>query len=372
MKIVITGGHFSPAYSLIQEYGSKAEFVILGRKFAYETDTSESLEYRIAHQRGIPFHVLKTGRLQRKFTLHTIPSLLKFPIGVSQAYFILRSERPDMVVTFGGYLAVPVALVAKALSIPIVVHEQTQHAGLANKCIGKIADKILISFESSRKYFPKGKTVLTGNPIRKDIFEVDQKLDIPTDKPLIYVTGGSGGSHAINVMVGKIVEMLVKKYSVIHQTGDAHEYKDYDNLCTLRDTLPDEVKQRYFVTKFVFPQHIGWVMEHADLVISRSGINTVHELIARKKPSILIPLPYGQQNEQLFNAKLIKEIGIGEYIEQKDLTSSTLYEHVETVFKNIKSYQDADISEEYYQKSAVENIIKELETLYEKTSKKRD
>ena len=118
---------------------------------------------------GIPFYAINTARLQRKFTKHTVPSLIKFPLGFIQSLKILRKIKPEVVLGFGGYISLPVVLAAAFLKIPIVIHEQTLEAGFANKIEAKFARKICISWQSSEKYFPKEKTVLTGNPLRQVI-----------------------------------------------------------------------------------------------------------------------------------------------------------------------------------------------------------
>ena len=168
MKIVICGGHLSPALSLLEVMPKHVEVIFIGRKYVFEKEKVLSLEYKVVKEKNIPFYPLTTGRFQRKFTLETIPSLLKFPIGFFQSITILRKEKPNVVVGVGGYISLPVCLAALLLGIPVVIHEQTQEAGFANKLISHFARKVCISWESSRKFFPEKKIVLTGNPIRKE------------------------------------------------------------------------------------------------------------------------------------------------------------------------------------------------------------
>ena len=134
MKVLITGGHFSPAYSLIKELGARRhEVIIAGRRYPFEGDKTESLEYAIAKEENLPFYEIKTGRFQRKFTAYTITSLLKAPIGFLTSIKILSEAKPNIVLTFGGYIGLPISLAAQFLGIPVVLHEQTQKAGLASK-----------------------------------------------------------------------------------------------------------------------------------------------------------------------------------------------------------------------------------------------
>ncbi len=170
MKLLIVaggGGHFAPALSVIEKLPKDWDLLLVGRKYSLEGDAALSLEYQTAERMHIPFRMLTTGRIQRKLTRHSLLSLLKTPIGMVQALSILRDFKPDVVLSFGGYVAVPLVLAAHFLRIPIIIHEQTFGAGLANKISSRFADKVCISWEESRKYFPNGKVVVTGNPVRK-------------------------------------------------------------------------------------------------------------------------------------------------------------------------------------------------------------
>src|SRR6185437_12483312 len=197
MKVLIAvggGGHFSPALAVIKQMPKDWEVLLVGRKYTFEGDSALSLEYQTAQRLGLPFQTITTGRLQRKFTRHMFASLVRMPIGLAQAKKILATFKPDVVLSFGGYISVPVVLAAAAKRLPIVIHEQTLHAGLANKISAKFATKICISWEESANFFPKNKTVLTGNPLRKEFLAVSVSQKKESDKlPLIYITGGSGG-----------------------------------------------------------------------------------------------------------------------------------------------------------------------------------
>src|SRR3989344_6654527 len=167
MKIAITGGHLSPALSVIEKLSKEDVVLFVGRKHVFEGDKGLSFEYKTITSLNIPFVELTTGRLQRKFTAHTLFSIVKIPYGLAQSFLILRKFKPDVVLGFGGYLSVPVVIAAHILRIPAIIHEQTQDAGLANRMLANYADRICISWETSAKYFPRGKTIFTGNPIRK-------------------------------------------------------------------------------------------------------------------------------------------------------------------------------------------------------------
>jgi UDP-N-acetylglucosamine--N-acetylmuramyl-(pentapeptide) pyrophosphoryl-undecaprenol N-acetylglucosamine transferase len=375
MKLLIVaggGGHFAPALAVIEKLPKDVELLVVGRKYVFEGDRTLSLEYQTAKKLGIPFKPLTTGRLQRKFTRYTINSLLKIPIGLTQATSIISQFRPDVVLSFGGYVSVPITLASSILRIPFVIHEQTLDAGISNKLVAKFAAKVCISWEESRKFFPAGKIILTGNPLRKE-FEMG---DLRTDKfkntisfgrksePTIYITGGSSGSHAINVLIEGCVEKLLQKFNIIHQTGASGQYKDFERLSELRDNLQDELKSGYKLVKFIEPSKIADFLNTADLVISRSGMNTITELIYFGKPSILIPLPYGQHQEQLKNAVFMKKLGLAEIVEQNETSPVKLYLKISEMFDNINTYKkNADLGKKLIDINAADKIIEVIKNV---------
>jgi len=381
MKVLIAvggGGHFSPALAVIEQMPKDWEVLLVGRKYTFEGDSALSFEYQTAQRLGLPFETITTGRLQRKFSVHTVSSLIKMPVGLTQAYKIIEKFAPDVVLSFGGYISVPVVIAASFKKIPIVIHEQTLHAGLANKVAARIAAKICISWEESKNYFPKNKTVLTGNPLRKEFLEgaggtgqgVKQKNKT---SPLIYITGGSGGAHGINVLIEGCLTELLEKYSIIHQTGDAKQFGDFARLEKIKMKLPTALQKNYILKKFLTVEEVLNNLRQADLVISRSGINTITELLYLGKSSLLIPLPYGQHNEQLSNAQFVQKVGLAEIIDQLSTTPEELLQKITDMFTNIKSYEDhKEVSRKLIHLDATEKIIKEVsglvpnESIYEK------
>lgn len=356
MKIAVTGGHLNPALCVIENLPSNVEVLFIGRKYALEGDKALSLEYQKITSLKIPFINLNTGRLQRTFTTHTLPSLIKLPLGFIQALIILFKHKPDALVCFGGYLQIPLCFAAFLLRIPIIIHEQTLKAGLANKLVSLLAHKICISWSPSQKYFPSSKTVLTGLPLRKSF--MTQKPKIPTGSPnTIYVTGGSLGAHALNVLIEGCIAKLLENYHVTHQTGAAVEYNDFERLSRLRDSFPTEIKKKYKIYKFIDPAETAQEMNKADIVISRSGINTIAELMYLRKPSILIPLPYGQTNEQLTNARFFEKTETGIVLEQKNLTPEILYSQIIKLTAKLKRQDINNYETKASQKNASEKLV---------------
>lgn len=365
MKILITGGHFTPALAIIDllKQSEKNEIIVVGRKHAFANDRAPSFEFEVSKQKKIQFINIDPPRLSRSNPLKTAQNILKLPTSLQEASTIIKQVQPDAVLTFGGYLSAPIALAAKQKKIPIIIHEQTQNAGAANKLLAKIADKICISFPSSARHFPKQKTVFTGNPLRKEIFEVKKQIEIKNNKnKIIYITGGSTGAHIINQTVQTILPKLLKKYTVIHQTGATTLTNDYEKLNEFKKNLNPDLEKNYIVKKYVTPEEIGWVYKNADLVVSRAGMNTVLELAALNKKALLIPLEAGQKNEQYENAKLLEETCSANILRQKNLTSKNLLNEIENTIeanqsKNIKTDDKLCVPD------AAEKIVKVIKEL---------
>jgi UDP-N-acetylglucosamine--N-acetylmuramyl-(pentapeptide) pyrophosphoryl-undecaprenol N-acetylglucosamine transferase len=366
MKICIIGGHLSPALAVIDGLPEGTDIIFIGRKYSFEGDTTESLEYKTTTDRKIPFFALQTGRVQRTLSAQTVPSLLKVPKGFFQALRILQTEKPDIVMGFGGYLSFPVCMAAYMLRIPTVIHEQTLEAGLANKVIGTFATRVCISFPTSEKFFPKNKTTLTGNPLRKEIIEVKKEKKQKNALPLIFITGGSTGSQAINRVIADVLPSLLKKYTVVHQTGAANAGEDGKYLERIVASLPLDEKERYTYHHFLTPQHMAELLYQSDLVISRSGMNTTTELLYLEKRCILIPLPHGQKMEQLENARFLKKMGLAEIVDQESIIKDEFLEKIITMLTCETSYTVKDKEVATVHEGAAAHIIQVLNDVYSK------
>lgn len=360
VKIAITGGHLSPALSIIEALPKDWEVVFIGRKYLFEGEKSISLEYSTIKGLGIKFENLTTGRFQRKLTRDTIPSLFKLPVGFFDALKILNEHKPEVILGFGGYIQLPMVFAAFFMRIPVVIHEQTLEAGIANQISAKFAKKTCISWESSRRFFPKSKTVLTGIPLRKEVVDVKkEKISTRKDKPQIFVTGGSSGSHFINKLIEECLEEILVNCQIIHQTGDSERFKDFDRLNLKKNTLPGKLKENYTIKKFINPVEFPRIMKNSDLIISRAGINTVSEILFFNKPCILIPIPFAQKNEQFKNSQFLKDYGLAEIIEQKNATSNLLTQKIKQVLTNQDKYKVKKHENLYFEKAA-DAIIKIL------------
>lgn len=324
-NIIMTGGHAATtALATIEEIirrKSNVKIYWIGSRRAMEGKRVPSLESSIFPKSGVEFKPIITGRLQRKFSIWTISSLLRIPFGFIHALVLLIKIKPKLVVSFGGFAAFPVVVGSWILRMPVVIHEQTTAAGRGNKLSSIFASKIALAREESREYFPKNKTVLVGNPILTQIAEIKQK-EKNEEPPVIYVTGGSRGSTIINSLIFRNLEEVLEKYYLIHQVG----YIDEEKAKGIKQNLPKRLKERYEVYSIIDPMQVDGVYKRTDLVISRAGANTVSEVIATKRPAIFIPIPWSYANEQEKNAKFAQKWGIVKIISQdaakgKKLTS---------------------------------------------------
>lgn len=331
-KIFITGGHFTPAQAVIEKL-TGWEIFYIGRKYAMEGDKAEALEYK--EIKNVHYLVITTGRLQRKFFVNikqSIFALLKTPIGFMQTFWWLIRYQPKIILSFGGYVAIPVVINAWLLDIPIITHEQTQTVGLANKIISLLANK-----------------VLKGSILRKEIIET--KI---TQTNTIFITGGSQGSHVINVAVEEIIEKLTPKYQVIHQIGDS-AFGDFERSKKIKNYLP---------TKFLTGEQQAKAMASARIIISRAGANTLAEIAYFGKPAILIPIPWASAAEQEKNAQVLADLGMAEVISQNDLSGKTLLSAIKKIDDNYELYlENAKKGKTVVNPDAAKEIVEEISNL---------
>lgn len=329
----MTGGHAaSTAFVVAEEIKRQEkpwEIYWIGMRSSLEGTRQKPLSSLYFPKRGIRTYELISGRLQRKFTLHTLPALFKIPFGFIHALILVTKIRPNVVLSFGGFSAFPVVLMSYILGIPIIIHEQTAVAGRANRLSALFAKKIAISRISSHKFFPKWKTVLTGNPTPKEITR-DQASERMPKEPLLMITGGQSGSVAINDVTEKILPELIEKFRVVHLTGVNQEKK----FKLFEETFDGQKPGKYEVYGIVDPKKYNKLFNSAHIVLSRAGANTVSKIIAAKKPAILVPLPISYLEEQKRNALFAEEFGVARVVYQDKLTPQRLLEEIGYVFDN--------------------------------------
>lgn len=372
MKILVTGAHFTPAVAVIEQMKKypDVKIVYVGRKTTLEGDKSQSQESQVLPKLGVKFIHIITGRLQREFTFYTIPSLFKIPIGLLQSFWIILFEKPNVVLSFGGYVAVPIVLVSWFFSIPILIHEQTLASGLANKISSFFADKIALSFRDPKK---AEKIILTGNPLRKEILSPIKNLPVEYVRlfsnskkeklPTILIMGGSQGSHIINKTVKEVLDKFTKLACIIHVTGD-NKFGDFERLERLQN-------DKYLVKKWI-GEEIGAIYSKIDLVISRAGANTLTELAYFGKPVLVIPFEPLYQDEQNKNAKYFETLGLVQILPQFKLSGNTLLKNLKSLLNDLNHLtRNAEEAKRVLITDAAKRLALETVLLGEKYEKKK-
>ena len=364
-KIIICGGHLTPALALIEELRQQkdVEIIFIGRKYATEGSKNLSAEYKTVKNLNVDFYKVTAGRLQRKFTLHTIPALLKIPIGYIQSLYILVKVRPQLVVSFGGYISSPVVFNAWLLGIKSITHEQSVKLGLANKINALFNKKVYLSWQQTASHLKEDKYHVIGNLTRHTVFKKTakdvkiQKFLSSADK-LIFVTGGNQGSHFINKLIFEMIPQL-SSYQIIHQVGTANFKGDLDKAKKIK-------RANYLALDYIGGDNIGAIFDRADLVISRSGANTVWDLAILGKVAILIPLPIAAAGEQEANANILLEAGSAIILNQKDLSPQILAQKIDHIFKSLPKFQrSAQTFSKTLPKSASKTLASEVLKLTE-------
>lgn len=332
--LVMTGGHAgTTAMAVVKEArktGQDWNIHWIGPKRSVEGKRVLTIEARAMPELGVEFHSLTAGKLQRSWSRHTIPALFKVPFGFLHAFFILLKIRPDLIVSFGGYAAVPVVVAAYLLNIPVVLHEQITGLGFANRISLPFAKKVALSRkEGLERAGDKG--VVIGNPISQEIAGLGRKNKMHTP-PSIFVFAGSRGSQSINSAVHEILPRLLKSFKVYHHTGDL----DYQKFKKIKSKLGAKDKKNYEIHKFIKPNQVSEYYDKSDVLIGRAGANTVSEAMASGIPSILIPLTWTNYREQILNAEAARKRGIAVIIDQDSLTGDKLYKTILEIQKNWK------------------------------------
>lgn len=327
-RIVLTGGHAAtPAVAVVEELlrreTKRWKIAWIGARQAIEGKEVPTLESEVFSKLGVESLVVAAGRIQRRFSLWTIPAILKIPLGFFHALILLTRIKPKIILSFGGYAAYPVVLAGWLMRIPVIIHEQTAAAGRANRASSVFAKKICLARPESLNYFPKRKCVVIGNPVMTQVAEVVPKAAIGRP-PTLYITGGSRGAQVINQAVAGVLEKLLTKYRIIHQTGAL----DFAKFERLKNALPIEASKRYEVFDRIDPLKVDNVYREADIVIGRAGANTVAEIMAAKRPAILIPIPWSYLDEQTKNAVFAEKYGLAKILKQENLTPANLFQAV--------------------------------------------
>ena len=327
-KIVLTGGgtagHVTPNIALIPAL----------KKEGYEIHyigSYEGMERAMIESLGINYVGISSGKLRRYRSVKNLTDPFRVLKGFSEAVKALKLIKPDVVFSKGGFVTVPVVFAAKRCKIPTIIHESDMTPGLANKlCIPK-ADYVLANFPETLEKLPKKKGILSGTPIRKELFKGDRKNGLKFcgftgEKPILLVVGGSLGALAVNEAVRKILPKLIKKFDVIHLCGKGK----FDE--TLKDI------KGYVQFEYV-NEEMKDIFKITDLALSRAGANAICELLALRIPNVLIPLPAkASRGDQILNANSFKNQRFSEVLYEEDITEEGLLDIIYRTYENSEEY----------------------------------
>jgi UDP-N-acetylglucosamine--N-acetylmuramyl-(pentapeptide) pyrophosphoryl-undecaprenol N-acetylglucosamine transferase len=335
-----TGGHVQPAVAVVDALRRRVSVHIswVGSHAGYERDVAPRL--------GVDYYPIATGKLRRYASLQTPIDALRIPLGIVQAWRLLRRLRPDVVYSTGGFVSVPTVVAARLARIPSISHEQTAVSGLANRINARLCDVIAVSYPESAGALEgkRARIVVTGNPVRSSVLAGDKAsglrlLGFSETLPVVYVTGGTLGAHALNESVRTLIPRAVEHCQIVHQCGPEQANGDLPRLHHARDQLPEMLRSHYVIAER-FADELPDVLAAASLVIGRAGASTVAEIAALAKPSILIPLPGASGDEQTHNANVLSDRGGAILLPQTEMTPDRLLNEILGLIHNERRLRD--------------------------------
>lgn len=329
-RIVLTGGgtagHVTPNIALLPSLKAA------GYEVSY-IGSYEGIEKKLIEDMGIPYYGISSGKLRRYKSLKNLSDPFRVLHGYFQSKKLMKQLKPDIVFSKGGFVSVPVVLAAGNKKIPVIIHESDMTPGLANKIAMRSATKICCNFQETLQFLPKEKAVLTGSPIRHELLSGNKiaGLDLchfTADKPVILVVGGSTGAVRVNEAVRAILPELLKKYQVCHLCGKGKMDSSLN--------MPGYIQFEYI------SKEMRDLFAMCDIVISRAGANAICELLALKKPNLLIPLSAAaSRGDQILNANSFKEHGYSSVLSEENVTPESLLNAVNELYANRSKYIEA-------------------------------
>lgn len=261
----------------------------------------DGIEKKLVEKADVKYKGIICGKLRRYFSWENLLDFFKVPLGIFQAYRILKRFKPDIVFSKGGFVSVPVVIAAWELNIPIIIHESDVVPGLANKIASKFANKICLSFEESKKYYDKysKKIIYTGNLVRSSIFTGDKNrgykfTGFDKHKPVILIMGGSLGAQQINELVSDNLDELLKNFQIAHIRG--------------RGNLDISIHKKGYAQYEYLNEYLPDIYAQCEIVVSRGGANSLAEIAMLHKKAVIIPLGIGaSRGDQIQNAELFSK-----------------------------------------------------------------
>ena len=355
-----TAGHLMPILSVISELKEIAKDKKIPLKFLLIT-TKEGFGVRLAEEENISYKTISFGKIRRYWSWKNIIDIFKMPIGFIQAFWHIYVFMPDVIFGKGGSASAPAVLAGWVYRIPVIIHESDTVPGLANRFLSHFARKIALGFSSAGKNFPQKKIILTGNPIRKKILKGDKEqaklvFSLKENLPVVLVIGGSQGAQIINETILKALPSLLENCQIIHQCG----IKNYKEVKKRAEKLNIHWLNRYHLYPFL-KENLKEAYAAADLIVSRAGATAIAEIIALRKPSILVPISASANNHQSQNAYYYSKLGAAVRMSEKNFKPHLLIRKVKEIFANPNLRREMTIrAKKMAVPDAAEKIAKEI------------
>lgn len=357
-----TGGHIYPAIAIatgLKREFPDAEIIFVG--------TDRGLEKDLVPKAGFNLRKIRVKGFNRKISLETLSLIKELFLGGIDSIKILRQIKPNIVIGTGGYVAGPIIFFASMMGIPTIIHEQNVKPGITNRFLSRFVDKVIISFDDSKKYFPKNRLILAGNPVRTEITSGNKKealkeYGLRSDMPVVLCFGGSQGAARLNEAMIYVIEEAArtKKFQVILATGRKH-YEKYSQLLENKG-IDIGSSGNIKVKPYIYDMKNAYAA--SDLVIARAGAISISEITLCGKPSILIPYPKAADHHQDFNARFLEKNGAAIVIADKELTGKRLLDVIESIIFDKKRLSSmAEASSKLSKPDALETILSEIKKL---------
>ena len=327
-RIIFTGGgtagHVTPNIALIEPLLREGwEVHYIGSENGMERGLIAALS-------GVTYHGISTGKLRRYFSWQNFIDPFRVIKGYFQARKLIREIQPSVIFSKGGFVSVPVVLGAG--KVPVVAHESDYSPGLSNRIATRFTDKVCLSFEDTLQHVSKGKGIFTGTPIRPALYDGDREralafTGLTGEKPVLLVMGGSLGAQKLNELVRAALPQLCERYDIIHLCGKGK------NDC---DCVACGYHQYEYIDK-----ELPDLFALSDVVLSRAGANSVFELLALNKPSVLVPLTSASsRGDQLLNANYMEKKGYAKVVDQNTATTDSLVAAIDEVYQQRAQYAE--------------------------------
>ncbi|SMB94339.1 UDP-N-acetylglucosamine-N-acetylmuramylpentapeptide N-acetylglucosamine transferase [Thermanaeromonas toyohensis ToBE] len=369
MRVVVTGGgtggHVYPALAIAQgllKARPGIEVLYIG--------THRGLEAEVVTRAGLPLATITVQGLERRRLWKNFQALARLGRGIWEAYKLLRCFQPQVVVGTGGYVCAPVCVVAAALRIPIILHEQNAFPGLTNRWLARVARTVCLTFPEAKKYFPsRVELITTGLPVRPEIISADRgkaraELNLKPDQFFILIVGGSQGARSLNQAALSLFRAYQGQPSlkILHVAGR----QDYERLKAQAEEWGIQLDKNGNITIVPYLHDIHIALAAADLVIGRAGASFLAEVLVRGLPTILIPYPYAASNHQEYNARAVAKQGAAIIVRDSELTTGKLLRTVESLLADPEKLKRmAQASARLGRPDALEKIVTKILALAE-------